>query len=239
MDGFRVPALHLGIYCRRDKDPPTANEIRGGLLGAAARWSGRILQFPLRTRSGRRTAICRAERFTMSAPSPWAIIAASALFAAPPAGAATKTGCLTDAVIDRAVGDQVRAKVFAINSGGLPDLPLCSGLTLAQQIQRMRLAAFPEEAEQQPPPPDPPQIVPVPQESAEETRSVIKFIPIPLAARPAPRRAAPRSAARRAAGASFYPNCRAARAAGAAPVRRGEPGYSRRLDRDGDGIACE
>lgn len=36
-----------------------------------------------------------------------------------------------------------------------------------------------------------------------------------------------------------FPNCAAARAAGAAPLRRGEPGYSTRLDRDGDGVACE
>ena len=34
-------------------------------------------------------------------------------------------------------------------------------------------------------------------------------------------------------------NCAEARAAGAAPIHRGEPGYSRKLDRDGDGIACE
>lgn len=40
-------------------------------------------------------------------------------------------------------------------------------------------------------------------------------------------------------GASYYPNCTAARADGAAPIRAGEAGYSRRLDRDGDGIACE
>lgn len=40
-------------------------------------------------------------------------------------------------------------------------------------------------------------------------------------------------------GASYYPNCAAARAAGAAPVRRGDPGYDRRLDRDGDGVGCE
>lgn len=39
--------------------------------------------------------------------------------------------------------------------------------------------------------------------------------------------------------ADYYPNCASARAAGAAPIRSGEPGYSRRLDRDGDGIACE
>lgn len=36
-----------------------------------------------------------------------------------------------------------------------------------------------------------------------------------------------------------YPNCAAARAAGDAPVRRGQPGYGAHLDRDGDGIACE
>lgn len=36
-----------------------------------------------------------------------------------------------------------------------------------------------------------------------------------------------------------YANCAAARAAGAAPVRRGSPGYARHLDRDGDGIGCE
>lgn len=40
-------------------------------------------------------------------------------------------------------------------------------------------------------------------------------------------------------GASYYPNCAAARADGAAPVRRGDPGYSRKLDRDGDGVGCE
>lgn len=36
-----------------------------------------------------------------------------------------------------------------------------------------------------------------------------------------------------------YGNCAAARAAGAAPVRRGQAGYGGHLDRDGDGIGCE
>lgn len=36
-----------------------------------------------------------------------------------------------------------------------------------------------------------------------------------------------------------YRNCTEARAAGAAPVRRGEPGYGPHLDRDNDGIGCE
>jgi len=37
----------------------------------------------------------------------------------------------------------------------------------------------------------------------------------------------------------YYSNCAAARAAGAAPVRRGDPGYGSHLDRDNDGIGCE
>lgn len=36
-----------------------------------------------------------------------------------------------------------------------------------------------------------------------------------------------------------YPNCAAARAAGAAPLRQGEPGYRPALDGDGDGMACD
>lgn len=37
----------------------------------------------------------------------------------------------------------------------------------------------------------------------------------------------------------YYKNCTAARAAGAAPLRTGDPGYAPHLDRDGDGLACE
>ncbi|WP_436774732.1 excalibur calcium-binding domain-containing protein [Yinghuangia sp. YIM S09857] len=36
-----------------------------------------------------------------------------------------------------------------------------------------------------------------------------------------------------------YANCAAVRAAGAAPIHRGDPGYDDHLDRDGDGIGCE
>lgn len=36
-----------------------------------------------------------------------------------------------------------------------------------------------------------------------------------------------------------FANCTAARSAGAAPVRRGEPGYGPHLDRDNDGVGCE
>ncbi|TFD91255.1 GmrSD restriction endonuclease domain-containing protein [Cryobacterium serini] len=37
----------------------------------------------------------------------------------------------------------------------------------------------------------------------------------------------------------YFQNCTAARDAGASPVRAGEPGYGRHLDRDGDGTGCE
>ncbi|MEU6944281.1 excalibur calcium-binding domain-containing protein [Streptomyces sp. NPDC046316] len=36
----------------------------------------------------------------------------------------------------------------------------------------------------------------------------------------------------------YYANCDAVRAAGAAPLRVGEPGYRAGLDGDGDGVAC-
>ena len=40
-------------------------------------------------------------------------------------------------------------------------------------------------------------------------------------------------------GSVYYANCTAVRAAGAAPILRGAPGYRAGLDRDGDGVGCE
>ncbi|PCG84958.1 hypothetical protein CIB93_16550 [Streptomyces sp. WZ.A104] len=40
-------------------------------------------------------------------------------------------------------------------------------------------------------------------------------------------------------GSTGYENCAAAEAAGVAPIKKGEAGYSTDLDADGDGIACE
>jgi hypothetical protein len=37
----------------------------------------------------------------------------------------------------------------------------------------------------------------------------------------------------------YYANCTAAKAAGAAPVHRSDPGYGSHLDRDNDGVGCE
>lgn len=58
--------------------------------------------------------------------------------------------------------------------------------------------------------------------------------PAPEPAQPAPAPVAPAPPAT-----VYYENCDAVRAAGAAPIYSTDPGYSRKLDRDGDGIGCE
>ncbi len=55
--------------------------------------------------------------------------------------------------------------------------------------------------------------------------------PAPASPDPAPAQPAPSNV--------YYKNCTEVRAAGKAPLYAGQPGYSSKLDRDGDGIACE
>ncbi len=72
-----------------------------------------------------------------------------------------------------------------------------------------------------PPPPAPLPLAPPPSQTSNE------YVPPPAALPPS-------------GGSSvYYPNCKAARAAGAAPIYAGQPGYRPGLDRDGDGVACE
>ena len=40
-------------------------------------------------------------------------------------------------------------------------------------------------------------------------------------------------------GPRVFANCSEARAAWAAPIRRGDPGYGPHMDRDGDGVGCK
>ena len=64
--------------------------------------------------------------------------------------------------------------------------------------------------------------------------------PAPPAAPPPPADgAAPAPAAPPVPAAVYYANCAAARAAGAAPLRAGQPGYREKMDGDRDGVACE
>lgn len=70
-------------------------------------------------------------------------------------------------------------------------------------------------------------------EQAAAQRTVPQ-VPAQVPAAPAPAPVAPAAPA-----SVQYANCTAARAAGAAPVYAGTPGYGRHLDRDGDGIGCD
>ncbi|MCZ2401882.1 DUF1524 domain-containing protein [Paenarthrobacter sp. Z7-10] len=82
----------------------------------------------------------------------------------------------------------------------------------------------------QPAPAAPVQAVPAP--APAPAPPVAQPAPAPPVAQPAPAPApAPSSV--------YYKNCTAVRAAGAAPIHVGEPGYSSKLDRDGDGVGCE
>ncbi|NGP07241.1 DUF1524 domain-containing protein [Rhodococcus sp. 14C212] len=60
----------------------------------------------------------------------------------------------------------------------------------------------------------------------------------PVAPEPAPS-VAPEPAPSVPAPAAVFRNCAEARAAGAAPLYAGQPGYSEKMDGDGDGVACE
>ncbi len=95
-------------------------------------------------------------------------------------------------------------------------------------------------SEQAPPPPAPAPapapapVAPVPAAPAPAPAPA-PVAPVPAPA-PAPVAPAPVPVAPAAA---YYANCAAVRAAGNAPLLSWQPGYSRKLDRDGDGIACE
>ena len=81
------------------------------------------------------------------------------------------------------------------------------------------------------PPPEPAPVEPAPAEPAPAEPEPAPAEPEPAPAEPAAPPAPPASA--------YYANCKEVRAAGKAPLYRGDPGYSSKLDRDGDGIACE
>lgn len=85
------------------------------------------------------------------------------------------------------------------------------------------------------PTPGPQQVASAPQPLVEAPAQTAPAIP--AAPQPAP---APRVTTDESSGTfAYYKNCAEARAAGAAPIHRGQPGYRAALDRDNDGVACE
>lgn len=82
--------------------------------------------------------------------------------------------------------------------------------------------------------PAPAPVVPAPKPAAPKPAA-----PAPKPAAPAPKPAAPAPKPAAPPANITYKNCDDVRAHGAAPIYKGEPGYSRKLDRDGDGVGCE
>ncbi len=86
---------------------------------------------------------------------------------------------------------------------------------------------------------------PLPSETtASTTSSTLVVPPVTTTVPPAPppvtkTQAPPRTTTTTKPASVYYANCSAAKAAGAAPLHRGEPGYRAALDRDNDGVACE
>ncbi|MGX1777345.1 excalibur calcium-binding domain-containing protein [Nocardia brasiliensis] len=78
-------------------------------------------------------------------------------------------------------------------------------------------------------------VPPVPSVTPTRLSAPVPFVPPP----PAPPSQPVPAPAPTAAPNVYYANCAAARDAGAAPLRRGEPGYRKELDRNNDGVACE
>lgn len=178
------------------------------------------------------------------------MIASSILFAG--AMAFQRAPCLSDNEIEAALGAQIRAGAQTLNTSGLRNAPLCSAKTLPQRIQEIRREAFPappaparqnfaDEREEIDEPAPAPALSPLPAVAVDR---VLQVAPAPRARgirsvrAQAVSRRSPVARARSSASA-YYRSCAVARAAGAAPIRRGQAGYSRHLDRDGDGIACE
>ena len=86
----------------------------------------------------------------------------------------------------------------------------------------------------------PERVLPTPTPAPAPTTAAPRRAPAPVPVpAPAPMPQAPAPAPVPAPVPGPFKNCDAARAAGAAPVRIGQPGYGTHLDRDGDGIGCE
>ena len=110
-------------------------------------------------------------------------------------------------------------------------------------------ASKPKPKPSKPKPAPAPAAQPAPAEPAAPTPApVVPVAAAPKAATPTPPPPTPAPAPKPApapapepkpAASGVFKNCAAARAAGAAPIHAGEPGWGPHLDRDGDGVGCE
>ncbi|MEQ3554277.1 thermonuclease family protein [Pseudonocardia nematodicida] len=128
------------------------------------------------------------------------------------------------------------------NGGNNASESYLSGLRALDRGRSCGASAAPERntATQQPAPKlqaAPKTSAPTAQQAPRPVAAAPKPAPAPAPApKPAP---APAPAPAAGGGGAYFKNCSAARAAGAAPLLRGQAGYRSALDRDNDGVACE
>lgn len=111
--------------------------------------------------------------------------------------------------------------------------PAPSSTTVAEETPEAPAEELPVEA-------PPAEEQPVQEQAVEEPVVQERVVEQPPAPAPSSTTQAPVAAPQPAAGGgAYFANCSEARAAGAAPMYKGQPGYREGLDRDHDGIACE
>lgn len=122
--------------------------------------------------------------------------------------------------------DEDSSKTVLANRQGAADQKAADELAVAQAVEAQRIAdenaaaaAAAVEA----------------QRLADEQAAQAYIPPAPVPAAPAPAPVAPEPAPADV----YYQNCDAVRAAGAAPIYAGQPGWQPKFDRDGDGVGCE
>ena len=119
------------------------------------------------------------------------------------------------------------------------DIPTTQTITLT--VTKSEIASLvptptnsPSDASDEPSP-DPEPTTEEPEPTTEEPEPA----PEEPTAEPAEEPAAPAPAPEPTPARVHFSSCKQAREAGAAPLYRGDPGYSSNLDRDNDGVACE
>ena len=110
----------------------------------------------------------------------------------------------------------------------LPTAAVLADIAATAPVEEVPEPAPVQEAPEPEPVPAAPE--PVAPEPAPVASAPVAPAPVAPAPEPEPVPAAP---------AVGFANCTEARAAGAAPLHVGSPGYAPKLDRDGDGVACE
>lgn len=165
----------------------------------------------------------------------WATPALAAIPALVAFGIATPTPDAEETPAPAAFAAPAIAEVSPTTTRPTTTAPTTTAPTTTAPTTTVVVAPAPETVTVYAPPPTttPPTTTPT---------TTVPYVPEPAPvyiAEPEPEYVPPAPAAAAVPSYVSYANCAAVRAAGAAPIYAGDPGYSSKLDRDGDGVGCE